>query len=155
MSTGAQKGVQPTGRAAAQDHVVGREFHALLGAEVGSQFFAGPRVAAVGHVAESKGFFRMPDKVTQALNHGRGHGQIRIAQTEVIDVFRAVACFELAARLEHAADPGSISQVPAHAVGKNRHKRLLMVVVLPMTIGYTFQKLKKAIANGGLRCFYA
>ncbi len=86
---------------------------------MGGQFLAQPGKAAIGHVAEGKGLVRVRGEVAQPLGHGGRRGQIGIAQAEIIDIFRAEARLELAAGLEHAADPRSVAQIPGHAVGKN------------------------------------
>ena len=75
----AQKGVEHTSSAAAQQHIIGGEVYALLLAEVGGQFFARPDKAAVGHVAKSKRFASVFCEGTQTVHNGGGGWQVGVA----------------------------------------------------------------------------
>ena len=121
---GAQKGVEHACRAAAENDVFRRYMRALLLAQVGGQLFARPGVAAVGHVAKGERFTRMLGKGGQALGHSGRSGQVGVAEAEVIDLVRAITGLKLSPGFEHAAYPGCVFKIAGNAVGKNRHKRL-------------------------------
>jgi len=111
LEHGPEQGVDAAGRTAGDDHLVGRHGHALLGGDDLGQALAHLGISGIRHVTESKGLFSVIGQFTQAIGHGCGRSEVRIAKAEIVDVLGAVLLLELDTRLEHAADPRRLGQI--------------------------------------------